>query len=120
MPKNVSEVTQQLMEIVRGNSGLRDVWIQGEISDVNHARNGNVYFTLRYLSKKIECVIFNDQAPIPKKLLTVGNSISINGQIQIYRTRRELLLGQLSVISTHQGLKTFPYSGNIQLGLVLM
>ena len=89
MPKNVSEVTQQLMEIVRDNSGLRDVWIQGEISDVNHARNGNAYFTLRDLSKKIECVIFNDQAPIPKKLPTVGNSISVNGQIQIYRTRSE-------------------------------
>ena len=89
---NVSEVTQQLIEIVRDNSGLIDVWIQGEIADVNHARNGNAYFTIKDPLEKIECVIFNNPknpAPIQRNLPTVGNNISINGQIDIYRTRSE-------------------------------
>ena len=89
MPTNVSDVTQQLREIIQNNPGLQDIWIQGEISDINHAQNGHTHFTLRDPGKKIECVIFNDRVPIPANLLTVGNSISVKGQIDIYRTRSE-------------------------------
>lgn len=89
MPTNVSDVMQQLREIIQNNSDLQNIWIQGEISEVNYAQNGNAYFTLKDPSKKIECVIFNDRVPIPANLLTVGNSISVKGQIDIYRTRSE-------------------------------
>ena len=110
MPKNVSEVTQQLMEIVKDNSGLRDVWMQGEIADVNHARNGNAYFTVKDPLEKIECVIFNDLAPIQENLPTVGNNISIEGQIHIYRTRSEYRFVVKKINSPENPLPVQPIS----------
>ena len=86
---NVSEITEQLMEIVQVNSDLKDVWMQGEISDVNLSRNGNTYFTLKDNVKKIECVIFNDWAPLQENLPTVGSSISVKGQIYVYKAKSE-------------------------------
>ncbi len=110
MPTNVSDVTQQLREIIQNNSDLQDIWIQGEISDVNHARNGNVHFTLKNPSKKIECVIFNDQVPIQENLLTVGNSISVKGQIDIYRTRSEYRFVVTEINSPENPLTSQPIS----------
>lgn len=110
MPTNVSEVTQQLMEIVKDNSDLRDIWIQGEISDVNYARNGNTYFTVKDPLEKIECVIFNDLAPIQENLPTVGNSISIKGQIHIYRTRSEYRFVVKKINSPENPLPVQPIS----------
>ena len=85
---NVSEITQQLMDIVV-NSDLRDVWVQGEISNVRSSRNGNTYFTLKDNVKKIECVIFNNWAPLQKNLPRIGSSVSVKGQIYVYRAKSE-------------------------------
>ena len=86
---NVSEITEQLMKIVQDNSDLKDVWMQGEISDVNLSRTGNTYFTLKDNVKKIECVIFEDWAPLQENLPTIGSSISVKGQIYVYKAKSE-------------------------------
>ena len=86
---NVSEITQQLMDLVPLNSDLRDVWMQGEISDVNFARTGNTYFTLKDNVKKIECVIFENWSPLEENLPTVGSSMFVNGQIYVYKAKSQ-------------------------------
>ena len=85
---NVSKITQKLIEIVQINSDLKDVWVQGEISNV-FSRNSNTYFTLKDNVKRIECVIFKDWAPLQKDLPAVGSSISVNGQIYVYGAKSE-------------------------------
>ena len=85
MPTNVSEVTQQLMGIVQqDNSGLRDVWIQGEISEIIPPQRGVLNFTLEGNGQKIECVIFADRAPLQENLPPVGSNVPVNGQIYVY------------------------------------
>ena len=84
MPTNVSEVTQQLIEIVRDNSGLRDVWIQGEISEIIPPQRGVLNFTLEGNGQKIECVIFPDRAPLQESLPPVGSNVPVNGQIYVH------------------------------------
>ena len=87
---NVSEISQQLMDIVLNRLILRDVWMQGKISECQPClRNGNAYFTLKDNVKKIECVIFDDWAPLQENLPAVGSSISVRGQIYIYKTKSE-------------------------------
>ena len=87
---NVSEISQQLMDIVLNRLILRDVWMQGKISEVNLLRNGNAYFTLKDNVKKIECVIFDVWAPLQENLPAVGSSISVRGQIYIYKTKKRI------------------------------
>ena len=76
---NVSEITKQLMEIIQVSSDLKDIWIQGKISEVRPTQSGPLNFTLTDGSKKIECIIFDDMA-----VLTVGSNVSVKGQIYVY------------------------------------
>ena len=84
---NVSAVTQQLREIIQDNSDLQNVWIYGRISEVRPTHNGNLNFTLTDSDEKIECVIFNDWAPLQENLPSVGNNVFVKGQIYVYETR---------------------------------
>ena len=81
--KNVSEVTENLIEIVQDNSDLKDVWIQGEILDIRPTRNRTLNFTIRDNSGKIECVIFIDRASLQENLPEAGYNVSVKGQIYI-------------------------------------
>lgn len=55
---NVSEITQTLKDIIESTSELKDVWTQGDISNVRRPQGSNRYFTLREDSTEIECVVF--------------------------------------------------------------
>ncbi len=84
--KNVSEITQRLIDIVQANSDLQDVWIRGKISNVKHLRNGLLNFILEDENKKIECVVFENVTTLRENLPAVGNSVSIKGNIFIRGT----------------------------------
>ncbi len=87
--KNVSEITQRVREIIRDNSDLENVWIQGEIADVKRPRNGNTYFILKDNSMEIECVIFKDRAPLQNNLSAVRSRMFVKGQIDVYKKKSE-------------------------------
>lgn len=55
---NVSEITQTLRDIIESTSELKDVWTQGDISNVRRPQGSNRYFTLREDGTEIECVVF--------------------------------------------------------------
>ena len=84
MPKNVSEVTQQVREIIQDNSDLQDIWIRGRISKVGYTPKGIVNFTLTDSVHKMECVISKDTASPQHYLLSVGSHVCVKGQIEIY------------------------------------
>ena len=83
---NVSEITQCLKEIIQANSDLQDIWTHGKISEVRPTQSGVLNFTLTDRDKKIECVIFNDSAPLQENLPIVGSNVSVKGQIYVYET----------------------------------
>ena len=74
---NVSEITQQLMDLIQPNSDLRDVWMQGEISNVNLTRNGNTYFTLKDNIKKLN-VSFSTIGHLSKKICLQSEAVCLS------------------------------------------
>ena len=86
---NVSEITRRVKEIIQDNPDLQDVWIRGKISKVEPTRSGTLNFTLTDRNKKIECVIFNESAPLQENLPPIGSNMSVKGQIYVYDTRSE-------------------------------
>ena len=69
---------------------LRDVWIQGKVSEVRRTQNGDLNFMLTDESWKIECVIFNDWVTLKENFLANESSVSVvKGQIYVYRARSE-------------------------------
>ena len=83
---NVSEITRRVKEIIQDNPDLQDVWIRGKISKVEPTRSGTLNFTLTDRNKKIECVIFNESAPLQENLPPIGSNMSVKGQIYVYDT----------------------------------
>jgi exodeoxyribonuclease VII large subunit len=44
---SVSEITRYLRELFESDEILRDVWVQGEISNLSRPASGHIYFTLK-------------------------------------------------------------------------
>lgn len=87
--KNVSEITQQVMDIVKPNPKLKNVWIQGKVSGVRSTQNNTLNFTLTDNNEKIQCVIFNDRESLQENLPEAGNNVSIKGEIYANEKKSE-------------------------------
>ncbi|MFO7263434.1 MAG: exodeoxyribonuclease VII large subunit [Bacillota bacterium] len=55
---SVSELTQIIRSRIEQEPRLKDVWVQGEISNFTHHRRGHMYFTLKDETSKIRAVMF--------------------------------------------------------------
>ena len=79
---NVSEISQQLKDIIEANHELQDVWMQGNILEVKPIQKWSSQFLrLQMKSAKIECVIFDNGTSLRENLPAVGNGVSIKGKI---------------------------------------
>ncbi|WP_028840541.1 exodeoxyribonuclease VII large subunit [Thermodesulfobacterium hveragerdense] len=55
----VKELTQRVKKLVE--EGFSLLWVEGEISNLRHAQNRNLYFNLTEEEASIKAIIFNDQ-----------------------------------------------------------
>ncbi|MGN0447538.1 MAG: exodeoxyribonuclease VII large subunit [Acutalibacteraceae bacterium] len=59
----VSQINTYLKSIIDGDSNLKNIYVQGEISNfTNHYRTGHLYFTLKDEKAAIKCVMFRTSA----------------------------------------------------------
>jgi O-acetyl-ADP-ribose deacetylase (regulator of RNase III) len=86
---SVSEITQQLREIIQANPDLQDVWTRGRISNVTPGQNGVLNFTLTDNRDKIECTIFHNKTSIEKKMPAIGGNVFVKGGIYLCKTKSE-------------------------------
>jgi exodeoxyribonuclease VII large subunit len=70
-------------------SDYRDVWIEGELSDVSHAASGHVYFTLNDEQDpaQLKGVMFRADARRAKAKLERGAVVRMRGQLTLYEPR---------------------------------
>jgi exodeoxyribonuclease VII large subunit len=66
-----------------------EVWVQGELSDVNHAGSGHVYFTLNdeRESAQVRCVMFRSDARRAKAKLQDGARVRLRGTLSLFEPR---------------------------------
>lgn len=94
----VSELTRIIRRRIDEEPQLKDVWVQGEISNFTHHRRGHMYFTLKDETSKIRAVMFASY----NRLLTFRPEDGMNvlargtvsvferdGQYQLYVTAME-------------------------------
>ncbi|MFQ5886735.1 MAG: exodeoxyribonuclease VII large subunit, partial [Anaerolineae bacterium] len=58
----VSEVTRYIRDLLESDLLLRDLWIQGEVSNFSRSMAGHIYFTLKDEEASIRCVLWRDVA----------------------------------------------------------
>ena len=85
----VREVTQMLQDLLQSEPTLRDLWIEGEISNFARPVSGHVYFTLKDNRSRIRCAIFRGSASRLRFPLKNGDAVLVHGRLDIYGARSE-------------------------------
>jgi exodeoxyribonuclease VII large subunit len=80
----VSELTHYLRQLFEADEILRDVWVQGEISNLSRPSSGHVYFTLKDATSALRCVIWKSAALRMRVGLDNGLAVEAHGYISLY------------------------------------
>ncbi|HEY5537535.1 MAG TPA: exodeoxyribonuclease VII large subunit [Acetobacterium sp.] len=81
---SVSEVNQFLKTLLESNSLLKNLMIQGELSNVKRAASGHLYFSLKDTASKIDCVMFKNAAMGIKFIPKEGMKVTLRGSLGVY------------------------------------
>jgi exodeoxyribonuclease VII large subunit len=87
MPEAISvqEVTQRIAQTLKQDYRLKDLWIEGEVSNFKRQPNsGHAYFTLKDAASQLGCVMWRTSVV---KLLYVpnnGDHVRVHGYIDVY------------------------------------
>ena len=99
---SVSDLTTETRALIE--SGMKPVWVRGEISDFKHHRNGHWYFCLRDRSAQIKCVVWSsDQRRIPAAP-DVGMQVVLYGKMTVFPVRGDLQLRVVRIEAVGDGL----------------
>lgn len=81
---NVSDVNQYIKTLLESNSLLKNLLIQGELSNVRKSTSGHLYFSLKDSKSKLDCVMFKNAAKNLKFQPKDGQKITLRGGVGIY------------------------------------
>lgn len=93
---SVSEANGYIRDLFETDFRLKDIEVEGEISNFTRARSGHLYFTLKDDSSQLKCVMWRSHAerllfdPNGGDQVVVRGSISVyeaGGQYQMYASR---------------------------------
>lgn len=81
---NVSDVNQYIKTLLESNSLLKNLLIQGELSNVKKSTSGHLYFSLKDFKSKLDCVMFKNAAKNLKFEPKEGQKITLRGGVGLY------------------------------------
>ena len=88
---SVSQLTGYLVDVIKRDSLLQDVWVRGEVANLARPGSGNFYYTLRDSEASLRCVMFG-RSSRGAELLTDGAAVIAHGRIALYEVRGDLQL----------------------------
>jgi exodeoxyribonuclease VII large subunit len=81
----VTEFTRRVRRLLEGDEALKDVWVQGEISNFSRPASGHLYFTLKDAGAALRCVMWKGDALRARGLpLEDGLSVEAHGRVGVY------------------------------------
>ena len=80
----VTVLTRYLRGLLTNDDRLRDVWVQGEISNLSRPSSGHIYFTLKDTNCSLRCVMWRNTAIRLSFLPRDGEAVEVHGNIDIY------------------------------------
>ena len=82
----VSSLTRRLKDLIEGDEGMQDVWVEGEISNHSRPASGHVYFTLKDAGAQLRCVMWRSDAARLKIALQDGMLVEAHGSLGLYES----------------------------------
>lgn len=83
----VGQITRYVKGLFEADSLLRDLWLEGEISNWRAYPSGHVYFTLRDGEAAINCVMWRAHAAALSFAAQDGDGVLAHGYISVYEAR---------------------------------
>ena len=80
----VGDLTRYLRQLLESDDVLRDVWVQGEVSNIARPSSGHIYFTLKDANAALKCVIWKTNALRLRLPLQNGMAVEAHGYISLY------------------------------------
>lgn len=87
---SVSDLATETRALIE--SGLRPVWVRGEITDFKRHRNGHWYFCLRDSGAQVRCVVWSSDQRIIPAPPDDGMQVRVYGQMTVFTQRTDLQL----------------------------
>jgi exodeoxyribonuclease VII large subunit len=96
-PLSVTQITHIIKNTLESNSSLIDVWVVGEISNLNYHSSGHIYFSLKDENSLIAAAFFRYQNLKLSFRLENGMKIFALGSINVYDKRGtyQLIISQV-------------------------
>ncbi|MHB0999378.1 MAG: exodeoxyribonuclease VII large subunit [Armatimonadota bacterium] len=94
----VNELTRCIKYVFEAEDLFRDVWVQGEVSNLTRHSSGHIYFSLKDASALIRCVIWSSTAKSIKHNIKEGMSLIVHGKISLYERQGQYQLSLDSVM----------------------
>jgi len=81
---SVTDLSRYLRALMESDEILRDMWVNGEISNLSRPASGHIYFTLKDATASLRCVIWRTHAQRLMVNLRDGQAVEAHGAISIY------------------------------------
>lgn len=88
----VTDLTQYLRQLLESDYNLQDLWVQGEVSNINHPNSGHLYFTLKDGGAALKCVMWRNAVSRAGFIPREGEAIEAHGSISVYETNGQYQL----------------------------
>ena len=81
---SVSEVNRAIKQFIEGTQTFKNMFIQGELSNITYYKSGHLYFTLKDDKASVKCAIFKYAFKNVPSDLKEGDQVKIMGSATIY------------------------------------
>jgi exodeoxyribonuclease VII large subunit len=88
----VRELNHYLRELLSSDDVLRDIWVEGEVSNFKQAASGHCYFSLKDGNTVIKAVMWRSHATKLATLPVVGDAVLVHGSVSLYEAGGDLQL----------------------------
>ena len=86
----VTQLTAQIKNLLEGT--FPEVWVEGELSNLNIPQSGHAYFTLKDEQSQVRAVMFRSSHRFLKFTLRHGIQVLCRGRVSVYDPRGEYQL----------------------------
>ena len=80
----VSQLATLIRETVRSNPLLGRLLVRGEVTNVQAAPTGHVFFTLKDANAQVSCILFREEAEILGFDLEDGMDVVVSGDVDVF------------------------------------
>ncbi|WP_111412988.1 exodeoxyribonuclease VII large subunit [Billgrantia lactosivorans] len=87
---SVSEVNRRARQLLE--SGIGEVWVEGELSGVSRPASGHVYFTLKDSSAQLRGALFRNRARFVAAPMRDGDRVRVRGRVSLFEPRGDYQL----------------------------